>query len=206
MPLLTISAEAVGDSRNLISALPASGSFEPVAMPAENTVIFCSGSGRGPGSSPTSITARTIVADVVETTTELATAVADGDLTREVKQLRRDLAEEIRRGEQRDQAENKAQAFYNLIRQRDYVKVVEGYESSNIYLAIERREIDGRCGFGWPGLKATKPDWIRDKKINVLLQLAMRKHPELSEVPLIIDLVTKDDDLRALVASEWWRS
>jgi tripartite-type tricarboxylate transporter receptor subunit TctC len=78
------------------------------------------------------------------------------------------------------------------------LKVVEGYESSNIYLAIERREIDGRCGFGWPGLKATKPDWIRDKKINVLLQLAMRKHPELSEVPLIVDLVKKDDDLRAL--------
>jgi TolA-binding protein len=50
------------------------------------------------------------------------------DLTREVKQLRRDLAEEIRRGEQRDQAEGKAQAFYSLIRQHDYVKVVEGYE------------------------------------------------------------------------------
>ena len=32
----------------------------------------------------------------------------------------------------------------------------------------------------------------------MLLQLAMRKHPELSEVPLIVDLVKKDDDLRAL--------
>src|SRR6185295_15821062 len=78
------------------------------------------------------------------------------------------------------------------------LKLIEGYESSNIYLAIERRELDGRCGFGWPGLKATKPDWIRDKKINVLLQLALRKHPELPDVPLIMDLVKTQDDIAAL--------
>jgi tripartite-type tricarboxylate transporter receptor subunit TctC len=78
------------------------------------------------------------------------------------------------------------------------LKLIEGYESNNIYLAIERREIDGRCGFGWPGLKATKPDWIRDRKINVLLQLAMRKHPELPDVPLMMDMVTKEDDRQAL--------
>jgi TolA-binding protein len=50
------------------------------------------------------------------------------ELTREVKQLRRDLSEEIRRGEQRDQAEGKAAAYYALIRQKDYLRVVEGYE------------------------------------------------------------------------------
>ena len=50
------------------------------------------------------------------------------DLSREVKQLRRDLSEEIRRGEQREQAENRAAAFYNLIKQKDYARVVEGYE------------------------------------------------------------------------------
>ena len=49
------------------------------------------------------------------------------DLAREVKQLRHDLSEEIRRGEQRDQAEAKAATFYNLIRQKDYARVVEGY-------------------------------------------------------------------------------
>ena len=48
MPLLTIPARAAGEARNLISALPASGSFETVAIPAENTVIFCNSSGRGP--------------------------------------------------------------------------------------------------------------------------------------------------------------
>ena len=46
MPLLTISGRAWGEARNLISALPASGSFDTLAMPAENTVIFCNESGR----------------------------------------------------------------------------------------------------------------------------------------------------------------
>jgi TolA-binding protein len=50
------------------------------------------------------------------------------ELTREVKQLRRDLSEEIRRGEQRDQAEAKAAAFYNLARSKDLTRVVEAYE------------------------------------------------------------------------------
>jgi TolA-binding protein len=50
------------------------------------------------------------------------------DLAREVKELRRDLAEEIRRGELREQAEGKAAAYYGLIRQKDYTKVVEGFE------------------------------------------------------------------------------
>jgi tripartite-type tricarboxylate transporter receptor subunit TctC len=78
------------------------------------------------------------------------------------------------------------------------LKLIEGYSGTSIYLAIERREIDGRCGFGWPGLKATKPDWIRDKKINVLIQLALRKHPELPDVPLIMDLVKNEEDRTAL--------
>jgi TolA-binding protein len=50
------------------------------------------------------------------------------EATREVKQLRRDLSEEVRRGEQRDQAEAKAAAFYALIRQKDMQRVVEGYD------------------------------------------------------------------------------
>jgi hypothetical protein len=47
-PLLVTAAEAVGDARNLTSSLAASGSFEPVAIPAENTVARCNSGGRGP--------------------------------------------------------------------------------------------------------------------------------------------------------------
>lgn len=51
------------------------------------------------------------------------------ELTREVTELRRDLAEETRRAEQREQAEMKAAAFYELIRQKERTKVVEGYQA-----------------------------------------------------------------------------
>lgn len=50
------------------------------------------------------------------------------ELTREVSELRRDLAEETRRGELREQAENKAAAYYALIRQKDLARVIEGYD------------------------------------------------------------------------------
>lgn len=50
------------------------------------------------------------------------------DLSREVKELRQNLAEETRRHEARDAAEGKAAAFYNLIKQKDYARVVDGYE------------------------------------------------------------------------------
>ncbi len=48
-------------------------------------------------------------------------------LTREVAELRRNLAEETRRAEKREQAEQKASTYYNLIRQKERTKVVEGY-------------------------------------------------------------------------------
>jgi TolA-binding protein len=50
------------------------------------------------------------------------------DLTHQVQQLRRDLEEETRRGEKREQAETKAAAYYDLIRKKDYARVVEGYD------------------------------------------------------------------------------
>jgi tripartite-type tricarboxylate transporter receptor subunit TctC len=67
--------------------------------------------------------------------------------------------------------------------------MVSGYPGGNeISLAMERGEVDGRCGWSWSSIKAAKPDWIRDKKLNLMVQLAMTKSPELPDVPLIADL------------------
>jgi len=69
-------------------------------------------------------------------------------------------------------------------------KVITGYQGSQeTILAIERGEVDGRCGWGWSSLKSTKPDWVRDHKINFLLQLALAKGPNIPDSPLIMDLV-----------------
>ena len=78
-------------------------------------------------------------------------------------------------------------------------KVVTGYlGSQETILAIERGEAHGRCGLSLSSLKSAKPEWLRDKKVNVLVQIALEKSPELPDVPLIYDLVTKQEDRQML--------
>jgi tripartite-type tricarboxylate transporter receptor subunit TctC len=73
------------------------------------------------------------------------------------------------------------------------LKLVSGYPgSAEVALAIERGEIDGRCGWSWSSLKLLKPDWIANKRINIIAQLALKKSPELPDVPLILDFATTD--------------
>ena len=71
------------------------------------------------------------------------------------------------------------------------MKVITGYDAgAATELAVERGEIEGVCGLGWSTLKAARPDWIRDHKINVILQMGMKKHPELPDVPMAQDFVS----------------
>jgi tripartite-type tricarboxylate transporter receptor subunit TctC len=68
-------------------------------------------------------------------------------------------------------------------------KVVLGYQGGNtIQLAMERGEVDGRGSVIWSGLKAGWPQWIAERKINVILQLGLTKEADLADVPLLIDL------------------
>jgi tripartite-type tricarboxylate transporter receptor subunit TctC len=78
-------------------------------------------------------------------------------------------------------------------------KLVTGYQGTQeTVIAIERGEAHGRCTFSLSALKTAKPDWLRDKKINVLTQLAFEKHKSFPDVPLIYDLVSKPDDRQLL--------
>jgi tripartite-type tricarboxylate transporter receptor subunit TctC len=68
-------------------------------------------------------------------------------------------------------------------------KVVLGHQGGNtIQLAMERGEVDGRASVVWSGLKSGWPQWIAGGKINVILQIGLRKEPDLPDVPLLIDL------------------
>jgi tripartite-type tricarboxylate transporter receptor subunit TctC len=61
------------------------------------------------------------------------------------------------------------------------LQIITGYQgSSDVRLAMERGEIAGNCGDSWASLKTTAADWIRDKKIHVLAQYALEKHPEIA--------------------------
>jgi tripartite-type tricarboxylate transporter receptor subunit TctC len=77
-------------------------------------------------------------------------------------------------------------------------KIITGYQGSQeTIVAIERGEVDGRCGWGFSSLMSTRPDWVRDKKINVLLQLALQKHASI-DAPLVMDVVKNEADRQML--------
>jgi tripartite-type tricarboxylate transporter receptor subunit TctC len=74
-------------------------------------------------------------------------------------------------------------------------KVVIGYQSSaEMNLAMERGELEGNCGLGWTIVKLRKPEWLAEHKINILFQMALRKHPDLPDVPLISDYARTPQD------------
>jgi len=69
-------------------------------------------------------------------------------------------------------------------------KIVAGYDpGSGMTLALESGETEGVCGLSWSTMKAARPHWIKDKKLNVIVQLGLAKLPELSDVPSALDLV-----------------
>jgi tripartite-type tricarboxylate transporter receptor subunit TctC len=78
-------------------------------------------------------------------------------------------------------------------------KLVTGYlGSQETILAIERGEAHGRCVFSYSALKIAKPDWLREKKINVLVLTALEPNPDFPGVPAVVDLVTKAGDRQLL--------
>jgi tripartite-type tricarboxylate transporter receptor subunit TctC len=80
------------------------------------------------------------------------------------------------------------------------LKLVSGYPGgSEVNLAMERRELDGRCGWSWDSIKSTKPDWLRDRKINLLAVFALEKAADVPpEVPLILDKARTDEERKIL--------
>ena len=78
-------------------------------------------------------------------------------------------------------------------------KIISGYPGGNdVVLAMERGEVEGRCGWSWSTITATHPDWVKDKKIHLLVQLALEKHPDLPNVPVIVDLA-KTNEQRQII-------
>jgi tripartite-type tricarboxylate transporter receptor subunit TctC len=78
------------------------------------------------------------------------------------------------------------------------MKLVTGYPGGNeINLAMERGEVDGRCGWSWSSVLSTKSSWLKDKKINVFIQMAMKKNKEI-DAPLIMDLAKNEHQRQIL--------
>jgi tripartite-type tricarboxylate transporter receptor subunit TctC len=79
------------------------------------------------------------------------------------------------------------------------LQLVTGYPGgAEITLAIERGEVDGRCGWSLSSIKATRPDWLKEKKLNLLLQMSLERSPELPDVPAVVEKA-KDDRQRSIL-------
>jgi tripartite-type tricarboxylate transporter receptor subunit TctC len=79
------------------------------------------------------------------------------------------------------------------------IKVVTGYPGGNdVTMAMERGEVDARIGWSWGSLKSRSKPWLDEKKVNVLIQMALQKAPDLPDVPLIMDFAKTDLDRKAL--------
>lgn len=73
--------------------------------------------------------------------------------------------------------------------------VVMGYPGGNdINLAMQRGEVGGRASYSWASLKSGNPDWLAERKVHVLVQIGLRKAPDLPDVPLLIDIVPDPTD------------
>ncbi len=79
------------------------------------------------------------------------------------------------------------------------LKLVTGYPGGNdILFAMERGEVEGRCGYSWSSAKSRKADWLRDKKMIVLVQMSTAKHPDLPDVPFVMDMAKSEKDKQVL--------
>jgi tripartite-type tricarboxylate transporter receptor subunit TctC len=79
------------------------------------------------------------------------------------------------------------------------MRLVTGYPGGNdITLAMERGEVEARCGWSWSSIKSNHPRWIEDGTIKLLVQLALEKHADLPHVPLIMDMVKTPEQREVL--------
>ena len=77
-------------------------------------------------------------------------------------------------------------------------KIVAGFpSSSDVFLAMERGEVDGICE-SLDSVSGKRPDWITGKKVNILFQGGAEPNPELKDVPFVPDLAKSPADKTAI--------
>jgi tripartite-type tricarboxylate transporter receptor subunit TctC len=77
-------------------------------------------------------------------------------------------------------------------------KIIAGYSTGNMELAVERGEVEGMCGYAYQSYEAIGSNWFRNKDVNVIVQTGLEKSPFLPDVPLARDLLTNADDKAVL--------
>jgi tripartite-type tricarboxylate transporter receptor subunit TctC len=75
------------------------------------------------------------------------------------------------------------------------IRLIHGYNgSTGVHLAMERGEVQGRCGLGWDSIVSRYAHWTKDNKISILAQFGLSKHPDLPDVTSIMELAKTPQD------------
>ena len=78
-------------------------------------------------------------------------------------------------------------------------KLIMGYKgSAEAQLAVERGEVEGHST-SWTAVKVGHPDWY-PAKINIIVQYALKRHPELPDVPTAVELGRNAEEKAILAA------
>lgn len=78
-------------------------------------------------------------------------------------------------------------------------RIIAGYPGANeLDLAMERGETNGRGTYSWSSFKRRKLRWLKQKKVNILYQMGQKKHRDLPDIPLLLDLVKTATDREVL--------
>jgi tripartite-type tricarboxylate transporter receptor subunit TctC len=78
-------------------------------------------------------------------------------------------------------------------------KIINGYPgTTEIILAMERGELQGIGDWSWSSMKTARPDWIRDKKITLLMQAGLQREGELGDLPSALDFVKNEADRKVM--------
>ncbi len=79
------------------------------------------------------------------------------------------------------------------------IRLISGYPGGNdVLLAMERGEVDGRCGWSYSSLSSTRGDWLAQNRVTILSQLALAKHPDLADYPIITDFAESENERAAM--------
>lgn len=78
-------------------------------------------------------------------------------------------------------------------------KVIAGYPGgTEMNLAMQRGEVDGRGTFSWTSLKPHLKEWVETGDLVLLYQMGLKKHPDIPNVPLVSDLAQTDEQKQLL--------
>jgi tripartite-type tricarboxylate transporter receptor subunit TctC len=79
------------------------------------------------------------------------------------------------------------------------MKLVRGYKGpADILIALERGEVQGMCGMINTIVSTQRPDWLRDRKVKILIQIGLERTARMGDAPFVMDFAKSEDDKRVL--------